>query len=1001
MIRTNQKRFLCGALALCALLSSPLLPAQGIDVAWSNSLTAMRAKEWAKAHAILSKAVALFDGRAKVLFGPKFGWFWYHKGYCELKMKKWDEAMTSFEACYKKYPNKNAGAAGLNAAAQGSFNFYHKKALLKWGDAAIGAKEWETAIRQYKKFLAERDPEKDPYERGAFYINMSMAHFKLFRIPPGIENLETAITNKEKFPTPDEGIMVGFQALVEAVIEKTKEQALIDFLNKNRAHIKLEPFQMHQFASVFMKLAADALAAEMHRAAFELYALVPSTQAAIDDIKARLVQIGSIDRRFADPPRSNRIILKEKLDAGLEELNKQLRSGDPHEVIATAATAYIHEDGANVRGAFAAYEQLELYFNKAKKREKYLYNLVRTSAIIGEVLVTEKYGSIFLATFPKSKHVESVRSMMLTSLFMEGEYEKCIEVATVMLPKLPKPSKQHDICLHVLGGSYYYTGQYKVARDFLDEHVETYEKSSFRMAALYFQGSNLSRLQYWKAAAVLLDKFLSKYPDSGQNVYLPFALYDRANCHFAEDELDPALVKLNRIESEFPNTDIMDMAYNLKGNVLQTQGEWDNAEKYYLMALELAERLENRLVAGESLYYLVGLLGAEKRDKQENPRVKDAVPYYDKFWQEHGSESPYKAQVAVAGVYALTTVDRAKEALERLQGVIAELASVQGAFGLEEAINSYTRAYLKSNSEAKLKEHYYNFPGIDSQNREAQALLRIALITVFEEKGKKADKEKNEKDRRDSDAMIKVLFTDLKNEFRPPQLTNYVLVRLGDYLREMTSTPRLALPYYQEVTGREDQSYRFNAHFGIADILGDPKSPAPDKAEALKSLEHVAANAPQRKQKERGLYRIITILANKGDWADVTTRAKEYLTKEGYRTYAGYVSLLLAQSYDKRSMREDALVSYGQVFGAFTGQIEVSAPAVKRIMEITWARNQADDHQVSYEVGYKYIASTKQLNSQMKPHEVKLWEEVATLVQDYEDHSSVEKIVEEEKKKGA
>ena len=98
-----------------------------------------------------------------------------------------------------------------------------------------------------------------------------------------------------------------------------------------------------------------------------------------------------------------------------------------------------------------AYEQLELYFNKCKKREEYLYNLVRSSAIIGKVLVTEKYGSLFLKTFPNSKYVESVRSMMLTSLFMEGEYEKCIEVATIMLPKLPKPSKQHDICLHVLG----------------------------------------------------------------------------------------------------------------------------------------------------------------------------------------------------------------------------------------------------------------------------------------------------------------------------------------------------------------------------------------------------------------------------------------------------------------------------------------------------------------------------------------------------------------------
>ena len=175
--------------------------------------------------------------------------------------------------------------------------------------------------------MQERDPKRDTYQRGAFYINMSMAHFKLFQIPGGMENLETAIANKENFPTPDEGIMVGFQAMVEAVIEKKNEQAFLDFLNKSRADIKLEPFQMHQFAPVFMKLAADALSNEMDRSAFELYALVPSTQAAIDDIKARKLQIGTIDRPFQDPPKSNRQIDIEKINADLEELKSQLRSG--------------------------------------------------------------------------------------------------------------------------------------------------------------------------------------------------------------------------------------------------------------------------------------------------------------------------------------------------------------------------------------------------------------------------------------------------------------------------------------------------------------------------------------------------------------------------------------------------------------------------------------------------------------------------------------------------
>ena len=86
MMNSTKKRILCGVLALFALVSVPKLSAQGIDVAWANSLTAMRADKWAEAHQILSKAVAQFDGRGMQLFGPKFGWFWYHKGFCELKI---------------------------------------------------------------------------------------------------------------------------------------------------------------------------------------------------------------------------------------------------------------------------------------------------------------------------------------------------------------------------------------------------------------------------------------------------------------------------------------------------------------------------------------------------------------------------------------------------------------------------------------------------------------------------------------------------------------------------------------------------------------------------------------------------------------------------------------------------------------------------------------------------------------------------------------------------
>ena len=68
-----------------------------------EALDLMKVKKWQQAHQVLQKCIDQFDQRAKALYGPKFGWFWYHKGYCELKLKRWEDAMASFKVCYEKY----------------------------------------------------------------------------------------------------------------------------------------------------------------------------------------------------------------------------------------------------------------------------------------------------------------------------------------------------------------------------------------------------------------------------------------------------------------------------------------------------------------------------------------------------------------------------------------------------------------------------------------------------------------------------------------------------------------------------------------------------------------------------------------------------------------------------------------------------------------------------------------------------------------------------------
>ncbi|MEM1084246.1 MAG: tetratricopeptide repeat protein [Verrucomicrobiota bacterium] len=981
------RRILAPLIGFCTAFVFLVEPAQAQLDETPQSLNAqatneMRAGNWEAAHKLLQRCTDRFDAVAPKLYGAQFGVTWYRKGYCELKLKMWEDAMKSFETCYKKYSNKGANA-------QGGGNIYNKKALLYWGQAAQGAEDYGLAIRMYKKFLEERDKtnEADNYPRGAFYIWMSICHFKLEKIADGIEHFETALKNKVQFKTPEAGIVAAFQALVDAVIEKRDEKSLLEFIETNRADIVIEPYDMQPYSPVFLGLAGKAYNAEMESSAFALYQLIPSTEVMLQDAESRLTRLA--DRVGIQD--GTRILRKQNLEDSIAALKSSASSGDPHEVIQLAATAFLHEDHGNIRGAFAAYEQLEIVYAKSKKREKHLYNLTRTASMIGEVLATEKYGSRFLKTFPDSEHVPAVRRLMLTSLFFGGEYYKCIEIAKLMLPKLEDdaPSEQHDICLHVLGGSYYYTGQYKDAQPLLDQHVEQYPESKFELAAMYFQASNYSRLQFWTKSAKLLDDFLAKHSDPGKNLYFPFALYDRANCHYALDEADAALAKLNQIESDFDGAEIMEMAYNLKGNVLQSKGEKPEAEEYYLKSLELAERRENDIVAGEALYYLVAMLGEKPKKKDQPNRMADAVPYSDKFWEKYGDASPYKAQVAVSQVYALGSVGRGEEALNRLRDVIAEMATTPGAVGLEEAIGSYTEVYLESHSPDELKNHFYNFPKIRPENKAARALLRIAVIGVFEDQAQEAAKSGDEEKQIKAEAGIKVLFNDLKSEFDVKDLSNFILVRVGDFIRA-TNSPREAIPYFDEVLSREDKSYQFPALFGRAAVLSAGSKA--EQAKAVEDFKRVLADAQDKSDKDRALYQMIITQKAMGDLEKAKDNARLYLDREkGYSNRRMETSMLLAQIYDDMGGEnsENAIATYVNVTNSYKGAIRISAPATKRAMELWWERDlsQTDerpsDRQGAYNWGRAYIDSTRPILDKVTSEELELWKEVEALVEEY------------------
>lgn len=976
------------------------LSAQGEDIGTlvDKALMAMNEGKWEEALKLNTDAVKRFGSDPKAalrIYGPQFGVILYRKGLSEMRNGKFEDAMKSFESCYKDYPNKGEVAGGGN--------LFNKISLLKWGDAAMSAKKYQIAIDQWKKFLKERDKDRDNYPRGAFHVNMAIAHYELGKIAEGNEHLEIAINNRNTFPTPDAAIISGFQTLVTAAIKAKDAQALKDFLKKNRGSIIAPPYEMQRYAKLFLKLAGDAIAAEMYSTAFSLYQLVPSSQVAAEGLEERIEALGDLTRIADGSLRLDNKKLKEELTA----LEAEIKSDKSMEMIKLAATAFLREKNGNVRASNAAYLQLEDFYPKAAKREENLFHLIRTSSEISALQTVQKYGARFLDDFPNSDHAPDVRKLMLSSLFFDGEYEDCITIASELINSgtVKEGTPNHDLALFVLGGSYYYSGEYDKAAPLLEDHVKLYKESNFKAPAAYFEASNLTRLQYWAKAGRLLDAFFQNFTE-GADAYIPLALYDRANVHYAQEEYAPAIEILNRLTTEFVDSPVTDQAYNLLGNVSQAENLLEDAETAYVKALEIAETRGNGGVAGEALYYLVALLSVQDGE-EPGPRVKDAMPYADKYWEEYAEGSPYQAQVAVAQVPAFYAAGRGKEALERLQKVISFMAKQPEAFGLEEAINSYTEVYLKDHTPEELKNHYYDFPGITSQDKAARALLRIAIIGVFEEAAKNAE---DNASKRNAEAGVQVLFQQLKTDFALSDLSNFILVKLGDYLRKNTSAPREALAYYDEALSRTDQSYMFAALLGRADVYGDSPDAA-DLDKAIADFNRIFQDSEEKAQREDALFRIVQVLMKKGDYSGAAERANQYLDREegtslGFSKYSPEVGLLLAQSFEERSMVDDAIKMYLKVWSAHMGNIAVSAPAMEAWMTLSYQRNRSSDNpqvaadrQGAYNGGFQYLELTGRFKDKMSPEDLKLWERVEKLTEQYVADPNVKsnKQLEEEK----
>lgn len=964
---------------LTLALSSPAALGQGqgraaahpeaaqADALHAQGAAAMEAEHWEDALKLFDRCIELYGKDAIKKFGPSFGANWYRKGVCEAALGRLDAAIKSFETCYRDFPNKGKTRD----------NIFHKRALLRWAETANKAGQPAEALRLFQKFMAERDRQNDTFDPASYYLSVAVCHLRLGNLAMGAENLETAVRNKNGFGSPESGIVGALQELTAAAITKKDERILLSFFEGVRGSLAMEPFEMAAYPGEFIKLANDALAAGMDSAALAIFRLLPASEAMEEDLRVKLDLLGEAPQMVRPGTRPlPKLVLEERLAA----LEKARREGNSHEILLLEASAGFHEKRGNLRGARAAFAELEARFPKATRRADHLFHLVRLDSAIGDAEDSSKHAAKLMAEFPDSPRTTAVRRMVLVALFEAGQHEACIKAASELLPKLAEGSQDHDACLRVLANSFEQTGRFEEARPLLERYLALYPSSPHAQAALYLQAANRVETQQWEEAAKLLDAFIAKYPDAATNPYLASALLDRAECCASTGDNDAALAHLKRLENDFPDSEVLANAQGLKGDLLLRQNRGAEAEESLKKALQQAEKLGQREAAAEILLRMVDLLDNDPK------RLKEAVPWCERFWKNYSDLAPLCCRMAIAQAEPMAAAGKSEQALERLSKELSARIANPAAGSPDELARPYAKLYAKSNGLDELKRHFAEFPGVKPEDKQARAALRILVIETVEDDLDASDHAAKAK----ADALMRTLFQELKADFEAKDLPPGILVRTGDFLRTRTSAPRQALPYYEEALARKDEATRFPALLGRAAVLAEGSKE--ERAAAIKDLEEVFAGSKEPREREDALFWLVMTRMKAADFAAAGESATRYLAADsGFQRLVPEVRLALARSYQERGMANEAIAAHAKVWADFGELPRVAVPAMRAWMQLSWTRqapangagNSRSDRQAAYEEGMAFLERTRSLFGKMAPVDQETWLEIEKLTKDF------------------
>lgn len=664
------------------------------------------------------------------------------------------------------------------------------------------------------------------------------------------------------------------------------------------------------------------------------------------------------------------------------------------------------------RVARAAYQLINESYPDAPGREDNLYYLAMTTWQLGEADKGGELVAQHLKEFPNSKYAPMLNTLSLEGLLKEKKFDLCVQQAdkVMELHKDDPTHKFYELALYCKGASLFNLGaadasRYKEAVPVLERFVKEYRDSTYLKTAMYLLGETYTNLGNTDEAIRSFTNYIARFPDKGE-ANMAAVLYDRAFNYLnrknpGDEEL--AAKDAKEIVDNFKDHRLFPYANNLLANLYAGSKEHEQeAEGYFLAALESAKKLGDKRPAAEAVYNLFinatkKPLPVEPKEAVETARTarRDEVKkWYDEYWKDSDQPgSRYSLQLAAA---AMDFFKDDKEMFDPASVKMQEIIVREGKKDdpkmtvlLEEAVNSYTKTYMAGNQALgrnldanAMRNHFYRFPGVDNdKDKTLSAMLRMAVIAQTQERYEKAPVETDEQraEKAALEGLVKQLFVELKRDFKPSDLPPYTLVKLGMHLAG-TSQPEESISYFDEILDPSEpdpvrkkaringmSKYRKNAVFGKAVALGRSKDNAKVDT-AIKMMrdelsKEESSSNPDRKAMEDAQYNLVKFTSARQDWPAVIAAADKYRENKTYKKNLPEVLYLQGEAYLKQNELDKALINFMNITGTYKGLVKWSAPAVLAQMDTLWKRNtmsqgagkQPSDRYVAWKAGSQYV----------------------------------------------